>query len=268
MKALSLLFILHNLASTCLLGQSVGGFTNREVYDFDIGDEFLYEVDFGTKYGKVNSHRQVIRKWMKQDSLFYEFRETSNGKCFIKGYGSLDSLVIPGFYFRYCQRMDSTKDSYCWDSLYTYMNTSMYEVKIYGIFSYFGAIYGRGIGNVRNYSGCDAGCISYVETLVAYRKKDKSYGEIEINTNTESSIFLFPNPTTNELNVLSGVPFHSYEIRDAMGKILIRKSTTYAYGTEFKSFHENIEGLPNAVYFVVLYNRNNVIASKKFFVVR
>ncbi|OIP01673.1 MAG: hypothetical protein AUJ98_03510 [Bacteroidetes bacterium CG2_30_33_31] len=92
------------------------------------------------------------------------------------------------------------------------------------------------------------GCQSKDSTLVVF----KNCTGFEENYNFQKTQ-IYPNPTTNFININCNNGIKEFEIRDISGKVLINKS----------KIHENIDvsALEKGIYFVILYGNNSVFNS-------
>ena len=73
--------------------------TNRECFDFEVGDVFQYEIKSSAlKPDYIFTYRQdeITNKWYntKKDSVFYEFQDGQSLQLKSVAFGPLDSPVV------------------------------------------------------------------------------------------------------------------------------------------------------------------------------
>ena len=73
----------------------------------------------------------------------------------------------------------------------------------------------------------------------------------------QSSVIIYPNPTSNLLNIKSDTPIYSFELYDALGKLIQNK--TEMFSTENTV---DVSSLTRGIYFVRLHTTNGVVEHK------
>ena len=253
--------------SYTLTAQSLGSLTNREVYDFDIGDEFQYQRTYHLSPQDivVYSQRTVVSKCFnaKKDSVFYEFEDFNSKGKFLKKYGPLDSTAVPFYFNNKCQRNNRKSFPYCWDTLYVNNGIKTYEHIFSNGFAAYSGKYGVGIGQTYYSTGCDAGCLGYNEKQISYKKADKK-GGMPIENAQIASVRIFPNPANEYVLILTGMPYTRFLVFDTNGRIVYQTYSSYAF--DHQSDKIQLENFADGIYIIHFFQENRLASDNRFMV--
>jgi hypothetical protein len=230
--------------------------TNREVYDFEVGDMFLYlQVFYNFTKGKVDSNYAQItiltrRLSVNNDSLIYVVKSELANASSLKQvevktdtlkFGQLDSVAIDvlkpsgnffnsDYFFTFSdnKRVANTRNIVC--NCLDYVN----DITV-----------GQGIG------------VTYRETyapnlerLIYYKKGTDTWGTpVILSSITTPSVFfekikVFPNPTNQILNIETEGRFDRLQLVNLYGQILLKQEKASAI---------NVSQLPNGIYFLQVF---------------
>lgn len=230
--------------------------TNREVYNFEIGDMFLYlQVFYNFTKGKLDSNYQQItilnrRLSANNDSLIYAVKSELANAMSLKQvevktdtlkFGQLDSVAI-----------DELKPS---DKFFNsdYFSTFSDNKRIINIrnlvcncLDFINAItVGQGIGTTYRQTG-----FTEFEQLIYYKKGSDTWGTpVILSSITTPSVFyekikVFPNPTNQLLNIETEGRFDKVQLVNAYGQIVLIQTEKNAL---------NVSHLPNGFYFLQIF---------------
>lgn len=250
-----------------------------EIYDFEIGDKFHYDVGGGTWPEGSRSKVKVIviDKYYSSnnDTLYYELDRQVNAFDHLAppggylwrdsvslSYFNLDSLINNGnidsavsdsdlFNGRTINYFDSIND-----------NTSEY-------FTNLSEKYVRGCGRAYFREESNDGLYLDFSRLAYFKKGIEEWGTpytfiitgIDKNGDTDIKVHIYPNPAINELTLESdngNIRFHKAEIYSLNGKLLNEFEMN---GVTNKTI--NIADLEGGVYVLKLYKDNNSVLLKK-----
>ncbi len=246
--------------------------TNREVYDFNIGDEFHYKVNFSS-FASEGFKYTILSKNIFNDSLSYSYKYDNYQQRFEYSFGSeirkltitnLDSF-IDNLYQEELNKMDTCfKDSFFY--------SDKFKVPVYN-YTYsecrFEAPttteeFGAGLGKTE-YERRDPSGPFYFWHIMTYYKKggitfgspDKAYtlGMKNISMNIHS-LNLYPNPAHHEIqSATKFTSVSSIQIVDCYGKSFNPKMLT--------SSKMDISNFPSGIY-CLIYESNGIRFIGKF----
>lgn len=231
-----LLFISSFLSLNCF--SQITFPTNREIYNFSVGDTFIYEVYDGG-CAPQNSYQcthdywvTVISKSYSPDSstVYYTYNHGGYSTNFSlpDSFPNLDSAVILPPYATY---LDNEIDTAYIDTLH-YCTPTFIAVKEnrYGLSDFFNTTYTVGLGKVGDSYFHDQGSSpagDFALDLVYYHKATLVCGRYD-STKLISNIptlspgqglHLFPNPCHDKLYANVGSESSTFVISDAMGRV-------------------------------------------------
>jgi hypothetical protein len=255
------LFIL-TLLTTYQLSYAQKIITNREAFDFEVGDIFQYKIkSLSLNPDYIYTYRQdvIIKKWFneRKDSVFYNIKNMKSPLVKMAAYGPLDSPVV-GYYFRTC-KPDASTFPRCFDSTYISDGLKTSMVRYSGGLSGFYFIFSQGLGIITKSSGCDAGCTSYLETLIYYKKSTQSKGT-QISDIGLSNYVVFPNPAASTVHIVSN-PFGSFDkvwVTDISGRIILKIDKIL-----YNQCDLPLKDINNGLYFLFMYNEGLVKEMKR-----
>jgi Secretion system C-terminal sorting domain len=243
--------------------------TNREVYDFEVGDMFLYlQVFYNFIKGKLDSNYQQItilnrRLSANNDSLIYAVKSelanaTSLKQVEVKTdtlkFGQLDSVAI--------DELKPTDKFFNSDYFFTFSdNKRIANIRslVCNCLDFFNDItVGQGIGTTYRQTG-----FPEFEQLIYYKKGSNTWGTpVILSSITTPSVFLekikvFPNPTNQILNIETEGRFDRLQLVNVYGQIaLIQKKTSAV----------DVSDLPNGLYFLQIFEGNMLRGVEKVIV--
>jgi hypothetical protein len=229
--------------------------TNREAFDFSVGDIFQYEIKTWTWTSNpdyVLTYREaiIVEKWYneKQDSLFYRLQNYPNKIRKILSYGRLDSAAVEP-YFRKC-KPDASTYPRCFDSIYVSANglkTSevRYNHGLYG----FSRKFMQGLGIVAESAGCDV-CAPFSERLIYYKKNNQAKGT-RISNSGLSNFIVYPNPAASTVHIVGNTygRFDEIWITDVSGRIIMKIDKI-----PYNQYDLPLKDINNGLYFLFMYN--------------
>ena len=228
--------------------------TNREAFDFSVGDIFQYEIKTWTLIPDyVLTYREdiIAEKWYneKKDSLFYRLQNYPNKIRKILSYGLLDSAAVEP-YFRKC-KPDASTFPRCFDSIYISadgLKTS--EVRYnHGLYS-FSKKFMQGLGIVEKSGGCDV-CAPFSERLIYYKKGNQSKGT-RISNIGLSNFIVYPNPAASTVHIVGNTygRFDEIWVTDISGRIIIKIDKI-----RYNQYDLPLKDINNGLYFLFMYNQ-------------
>lgn len=217
----------------------------RDIYDFDIGDEFHYQYYPEWDYSKYINRYFVIDKNYSEnlDTVYYTFRiedynyfnavdtifESYHIDTITKSYGNLDTFLISNYFNNIsdsiiCYELD-TSQSMCDRKIYQFRYTP-------GCYTFHEQLYewryAEGLGLIKFYNRLAFDWYEE-EILIYYKKGEEECGKPDysivkntaVNINNEVSVF--PNPFTEEVTIKSEYKIDKILIFNNRGKIIHEK---------------------------------------------
>ena len=245
--------------------------TNRQVYDFEVGDVFQY---FGSSPSFGASWRDTIvgkSFSINNDTVFYQKNSVGNSSSnpnyvyssSIKFYTNLDS-VASHYYLDQCTTSPPPSDTLFQSSQYcnqlTWRRTTNHDLNCFEDNSYTSELI-VGCGGPYHVAYIDIGGPDYYEYKLTYFKKGTvscgnpfSTGIDEINL--LNSINIYPNPTNSKIHItiLNPISIKNYTIKDVSGKTILENSF---------SDNINISGLNSGIYFITFLDSDFRKITKK-----
>jgi Secretion system C-terminal sorting domain len=232
--------------------------TNREVYDFQQGDIFLYlKVFYNFTKGKVDSNYQQItilnrRLIANNDSLIYIVKSELANASSLKqvavktdtlNFGQLDSIAIN--VLKPSSRMFNS------DYFFVFQDNKRVTNRrnmVCDCFDFIDDItVGQGIGvTYRDRESLAPNS----ERLIYYKKGTDTWGTpVILSSITTPSVFfekikVFPNPTNQILNIETEGHFDRLQLVNLYGQILLKQEKASAI---------NVSQLPNGIYFLQVF---------------
>jgi hypothetical protein len=246
--------IINYTGNYALLGQEfprVGITKPRvgEIYDFEIGDRFIFtsgESDLSGNWNSLHKERTVIGKIIYGiDSVYYTYHDSTRFVEYLDGYGYLPTQYGGSIHSQMYKSLLSWNDSlmpeefnftnpygwnYLWQNDCGRIEETTYLPSI-GLFNWpasdcvigfdlsFGYMYKPyivGIGTITEY-GLEYGYSNYLTSSVNYYSKvDEDtcgtpgfLGLEEANQSNQPSFVIFPNPTSGDINLVIQSEFSS-----------------------------------------------------------
>lgn len=245
----------------------------REVFDFNVGDEFEYSKKMiltdsvGYRYTilerRDSKNADSITYKIKVDS--YQF-ETRNSKrlCVINStiidttYTSLDSCICNEFRHKYIKKYPSFRDTVYFHPKWNAKVYGYYTNKIMRPTGDYSGIIGAGIGLLAYYSYFDS--VIYIEELSYYKKGNLYYGTHDnhfdlagISVLSKKLVF-YPNPVLSKLYFSESLaPNSTIILMDFTGKEVVKIANANLISEIDMSY------LAKGFYYIVL--ENNVCKS-------
>ncbi len=267
----------------CALSISVSAqklLTNRQIYNFDVGDMFEYQQGLTNGSGNFGPYSHILftilatRISKGNDTLFYNMKQHYYYRpdsvdihditdTVTLSYTQLDSVWQTPTY------VSNKKDSFSWtiesfngrlENKYYYVSPNLLHVEHYTQTEEWG----NGIGEILNSQWDDSGPEGSVTELVYYKKKNEVYGSsffagFETANDDSHDLNIYPNPLRvgNSL-FIDGLSkgTNALKIFDINGKML--------YNNDLHGPSQRIDGfniLPG-VYTVRLNNENQIFVQK------
>ncbi len=283
-------FIFSIIILTDCLSQEI--MTRREVFNFDINDEFHYKSDIENN-GPPNARRaKVINKYYSENSDtvyyelaynnyttdFYDYPEPHMEYSFYTDtqtvhYYLLDSTIFEHYVnLRYdtLYKYYGSSEFFYYDSIVEY-STDFCNVLInefrcaVGDFEpeHYEYQYGKGIGRTK-YVYIDEEFHGTDEGLIYYKKGAVACGTPDLTSKINNKVFidtdvLYPNPVENI--IIFNLTNYSFincelEIFNMQGKSIIRKNITESF------FIHDLSGLPEGIYIIKLIMDQKSICRK------
>ena len=270
MKKIALLLHFSFLAQLCF-AQSQMPLTIREIYDFSIGDIFIYKQNVYNlilRQSDTIYERQTILKKLSQtqDSIVYILKkESAYISSFNKVSVKIDTLVVKDLDSLAVYKIKDTNPRVISKDIYTTLFNSNRKTNVRelgGLTDY--CVYfevGQGIGIVQTYR-----CSFTPDDLrLIYFKKGTEIWGTSINFSTslftaplfDTKIKLYPNPTHEVLQIETNLPVFQVKIVNVNGQMLLK-------GTNLSQI--NTTQLPNGIYFLHVFEGKILRGVKKFIV--
>lgn len=245
--------------------------TNRQVYDFEVGDVFQY---FGSSSSFGASWRDTIvgkSFSINNDTVFYQKNSVGNSSSnpnyvyssSIKFYTNLDS-VASHYYLDQCTTSPPPSDTLFQSSQYcnqlTWRRTTNHDLNCFEDNSYTSELI-VGCGGPYHVAYIGIGGSDYYEYKLTYFKKGTvscgnpfSTGIDEINL--LNSINIYPNPTNSniQVSISNNISVKKYSISTVSGQII---------GDYIFSNIIDISNLKSGVYFFTFLSFDNLKITKK-----
>lgn len=245
--------------------------TNRQVYDFEVGDVFQY---FGSSPSFGASWRDTIvgkSFSINNDTVFYQKNSVGNSSSnpnyvyssSIKFYTNLDS-VASHYYLDQCTTSPPPSDTLFQSSQYcnqlTWRRTTNHDLNCFEDNSYTSELI-VGCGGPYHVAYIGIGGSDYYEYKLTYFKKGTvscgnpfSTGIDEINL--LNSINIYPNPTNSniQVSISNNISVKKYSISTVSGQII---------GDYIFSNIIDISNLKSGVYFFTFLSFDNLKITKK-----
>jgi Secretion system C-terminal sorting domain len=230
--------------------------TNREVYDFQQGDMFLYlQVFYNFTKGKVDSNYQQItilnrRLSVNNDSLIYVVKsELANASALNEvskktdtlRFGQLDSIAI--------NVLKPTSRMFNSDYFFVFYDNKRVTNRrniVCDCFDFIDDItVGEGLGVTYRET-----YVPNFEKLIYYKKGSDTWGTpVILSAITTPSVFyekikVFPNPTNQILNIETEGRFDRIQLVNIYGQIALNQKEKNAL---------NVAHLPNGIYFLNVF---------------
>jgi Secretion system C-terminal sorting domain len=230
--------------------------TNREVYDFQVGDMFLYlQVFFDFTKRKVDSNYVQItilnrRLSSNNDSLIYIVKnEIANVSSLKQVAVKTDTLRFSALDSAAMEVLKPSDNFYNSDYFFTFWDNKRVTNSrniVCNCFDYINDItFGQGIG------------VTYRETyapnserLIYYKKGSDTWGTpVILSAITTPSVFfekikVFPNPTNQILNIETEGRFDRAQLVNVYGEIVLNQKEKSVL---------NVAHLPNGIYFLQVF---------------
>lgn len=251
MKKLLLVSFLFNFHFIILKGQSM--LTNRDVYDYNIGDEFQWSISTNKNLPPGAKRTKILNKHFssKNDTIFYisSFDNYSSKVNWSNHLPHMDYTFSSGIDTSFVTNLDSFVNSRSagipTDSCNSSKDTSFYSSEYCGIRVFehkeclaccfegenFTWVYGKGLGEVR-YQDYKASEFSNYENILFYFKKGSivcgtpdmnSPSSVIENGDIKENTLLYPNPSKNILIIEHISHKTTIRIYDNLGKIVLEK---------------------------------------------
>lgn len=246
--------------------------TIREVFDYDINDEFHLKIPSYIAAPPNAIRKKVIDKFysINNDTLFYAFYNFSyystvvtyptmhleyhfSNDTIINSYTNLDSSII--YYDNYFQYDTIFGIDLCGavTNGYFYTDTT-FEPDNYS------AIYGKGLGRTHNYFAVCCPLSEQGLDLVYYRKDTVECGTPDLftgfNISEIKSINIFPNPTSDLIQINNLYNISSIKIFDINGYII------YKINSNSSSESINFSHFDKGVYIIEIQSGNKLLRDK------
>jgi hypothetical protein len=247
--------------------------TNREVFDFEVGDEFAYATVF-YNFDKPSLDtnflfRTVIRRFPDSaDMRTYIYKDIYTVKDKkTKILERLDTVKIVALdsiaVYKIVERVDHSLETYVSDFYYTLSNSNRLvsgrDLNCNCFDFDDGDFFGKGIGLVYAYGG-----FPYENRLIYFKKGNEIWGKPIVLTSTSTpsvekpKITLSPNPVQEVLAIQTTADFDAVKIMSIYGQevsVIFKNETTIP-----------LSHLPNGIYLLQLFDNNRLIGTEKFVV--
>lgn len=254
MKKLLLFLLLINFFSIKVKGQSM--LTNRQVYDFNINDEFQYGSYNNFPLKNIDRIKIIGKHFsLNNDTVFYTvhhdgYYTTMNYSPWpphieytfwvnneLEFYTNLDSLISQSYNNWPIDSCNSFHDTlyyasqFCGTKVYEYSRCVNCCFEGQG----FNDIFGEGLGLVYHHYLLPAQGEEEENTMIYYKKDTIVCGTPDNTTvetvsiieygKTKENIVLYPNPATNKLNLANITHLTTISIYDMFGKLVMETIT-------------------------------------------
>ncbi len=270
--------IIGILLANLTFAQSLPKLTVREVYDFEIGDEFHYSVEYlntppcGKRVkivDKFYSANQEILYYSKQYTSYTSRVDYSSSpphleNTFVTGLESVSYTQLDSF-INHTRIIDSC--NFFHDT--TFYKTDFYSVKVYSYTSCLGCCFegtekqeefGKGIGRSYYRLAQAAHWREDRERLFYYKKGNYYFGNpslvsVEKIENENAPISVYPNPTSDVL-FFDNIQRKIYvQLNDIYGKSVLKSDLNEREVLETKN-------IPVGVYELIIDDGKNVTSQK------
>jgi Secretion system C-terminal sorting domain len=246
--------------------------TNREVYDFEVGDVFMYSTrlhNFNTgKLDTLYKRQTILNKTLNlPDSIVYFIKiESAYASALNKIIVKTDTFVVKDLDSSAVEKLNPNKPPYPYVSdncrILNNSNRRQYgrSLNSQTLFDYCqGLAVVQGVGVLSSYT-CDF--FNDGTSLIYFKKGNEEWGTpIDFSTSLftpsvwDTKIMLSPNPTNNILNIDTDIDFDKIQVTNLSGQAVLRDS---------KTAQITVSNLPNGIYFLQIYGKGVLKGVKKF----